>query len=51
MAQKTSFVKNKQGPGLGFRTPDFFKQSKFSAKGQQGKFNTAKFKIQHKGGS
>jgi len=51
MKQKSSFVKKKAGPSLGFRTPDFFKQSKFGAKGQQGKFNATQFKTQHKGGS
>jgi len=50
MKQKTSFVKNKSGTSLGFRTPDFFKQSRFAAKGSAGKFNASQFKTQHKGG-
>jgi len=48
---KTTFSKKKVGAGLGFRTPDFFKQSKFSKKGQSAKFNQTQFKTQHRGGS
>jgi len=47
--QKTPFIKKKDGPQLGYKTPDFFKGKTFgsSAKGQG--FNPAQFKTQHKG--
>lgn len=46
-----TFIKKKAGPKLGFRTPDHFKGSTFSEKNNRagGKFNQARFKIQHKG--
>ena len=48
-----SYIKKKAGPALGYRTPDFVKQSKFSSKSNkfQGKFNPSQFRTQHKGGS
>jgi len=46
-----TFIKKKSAPALGFRTPSFFKGSKFSGKPQAGaKFNPASFRTQHKGG-
>lgn len=45
-----SYIKKKAGPALGFRTPDFFKASKFSSKGVTGKFNPSQFRTQHKAG-
>ena len=50
--QKSSFVKKKAGPQLGYRTSDHFKGSKFSGgktKEIKTKFNPAQFKTQHKG--
>ncbi|MFZ5933078.1 MAG: hypothetical protein ACOYT7_03335 [Patescibacteria group bacterium] len=44
------FIKKKAGRELGFRTPDFFKGSKFSPKGYRAKFNPSQFRTQHKGG-
>jgi hypothetical protein len=48
-----SYIKSKSAPALGFRTPDFFRGSKFGGKGgkPQAKFNPSQFKTQHKGGS
>jgi hypothetical protein len=49
------YVKKKAGPKAGpkYRTPDYFKGSKFGGKGKvnptQVKFNPAQFKVQHKG--
>jgi hypothetical protein len=46
-----TFIKSKTAP-LGFRTPDFFKGSRFGKGGQkQGKFNPTQFHTQHKGGA
>ena len=47
-----SYMKNKAGAKLGFRTPDFFKNSRFGGKlgGSKSKFNPSQFKTQHKGG-
>jgi hypothetical protein len=47
-----SFIKSKLAPTLGFRTPDFFRGSKFGGKGNKPtfKFNSSQFKTQHKGG-
>lgn len=45
-----TFIKKKVGTNLGFRTPDFFKKSKFGSKAQMGKFNPSQFRTQHKGG-
>jgi len=44
------YIKKKDGPQLGFRTPDFFKQKKFTGKVTSQKFNVSQFKTQHKGG-
>lgn len=54
MSQSNSFDKSKSGPALGFRTPSFFRASKFGGKQNlsgQVKFNPSQFKTQHKGGS
>jgi len=49
--QKISFVKQKAGPALGYRTTQSFKKSRFGGKkgGPSVKFNPAQFKTQHKG--
>ncbi|MFC1625433.1 hypothetical protein ACFL1Q_00110 [Patescibacteria group bacterium] len=44
------YIKKKKGPTLGFRTPDFFKESNFSGKRAGSKFNQSRFRIQHKSG-
>jgi hypothetical protein len=48
-----TYIKSKSGPALGFRTPDFFRASKFGGKGNKpaSKFNASQFKTQHKGGA
>ena len=47
-----SFIKSKAGPSLGFRTPDFFRGSKFGKGNPKGgKFNSSQFHTQHKGGA
>ncbi len=54
MTQNNSFNKTKPASTLGFRTPSFFRASKFGGKqnlGTQAKFNPTQFKTQHKGGS
>lgn len=43
------YIKKKSTGNLGFRTPDFFKQSRFNKKGANPKFNQSQFKTQHKG--
>lgn len=44
------FIKKKAGSNLGYRTSDHFKGSTFSQKkNKAGKFDQAKFRIQHKG--
>ncbi|MFH1863942.1 MAG: hypothetical protein ABIJ85_03490 [bacterium] len=48
--QKTSFIKKKAGPQLGYRTPEFFKVKKFGGQGTMQKFNASQFRTQHKGG-
>ncbi len=49
MKNKSSFNKKKVKPPLGFRTPSFFRASKFGSKGSAPKFDPARFKTQHKG--
>ncbi len=47
-----TYIKKKAGPALGFRTPGFFRASKFG-KGSPGKtvkFDPSQFRTQHKGG-
>ncbi|MCX6706082.1 MAG: hypothetical protein AAB954_02575 [Patescibacteria group bacterium] len=52
-ATSTPLVKSKLEPALGFRTPSFFRGSRFSGKPnfQSPKFNPTQFHTQHKGGS
>jgi hypothetical protein len=47
-----SFIKKKAGPALGFRTPSFYRGSRFGGKGnlRGAKFNASQFRTQHKGG-
>ncbi|HJX59588.1 MAG TPA: hypothetical protein VJ481_03470 [Patescibacteria group bacterium] len=47
-----TFTKKKAAPALGFRTPSFFKASRFGGKGnlKAAKFNPSQFRTQHKGG-
>jgi len=45
-----SYIKKKAGPALGFRTPSFFKGSKFSSKAVATKSNPSQFRTQHKAG-
>ncbi|HEX6977404.1 MAG TPA: hypothetical protein VF185_03545 [Patescibacteria group bacterium] len=47
--QKNSFIKTTPASTLGFRTPSFFRGSKFGGKGNTVKFDPARFKTQHKG--
>lgn len=47
--QQNSFVKKSPASTLGFRTPSFFRASKFGSKGSGPKFDPARFKTQHKG--
>lgn len=51
--QQAPLIKSKLGPALGFRTPSFFRGSKFGGKQnlQGPKFNASQFRTQHKGGS
>jgi len=55
MSRRTmkTFIKKKAGQELGYRTPDFFKGSRFGsskASAARLKFNPSQFRTQHKGG-
>ena len=47
--QKTTFIKKKAGPQLGYRTSDFFKAKTFSSFNKGKGFAPGQFKTQHKG--
>lgn len=48
--QQAPLIKNKVGPALGYRTPDFFRAKTFGGKTMGSKFNPSFFHTQHKGG-